>query len=54
MATNLALADYIARRKRRSILDLFGELEPLEGCDHKAERRRRRCSSGRCRSRLSA
>ncbi len=40
-AVNEALAEYIARRKRRRLLDLFGKLEPLEGYDHKAERRER-------------
>ena len=40
-AVNQALADYVARRKRRSILELFGTLEPLEDYDHKAERRKR-------------
>ncbi len=40
-AVNQALSEYVARRKRRRIRDLFGRLEPEPGYDHKAERARR-------------
>lgn len=40
-AVNEALAEYVARRKRRRILDLFGTLEWDPKYDYKAERRRR-------------
>jgi Arc/MetJ family transcription regulator len=41
-AVNEALAEYVARRKRRKIVDLFGKLEWDSEYDYKAERRRRR------------
>ncbi len=40
-AVNEALAEYVASRKRRRILDLFGTLEWDPKYDYKAERRRR-------------
>lgn len=40
-AVNEALAEYVARRKRQRIVDLFGSLEWDETYDHKNERRRR-------------
>ena len=41
-AVNSALAEYVARRKRRRILGLFGKLQWDSRYDYKAERRRRR------------
>lgn len=41
-AVNSALAEYVARRKRRRILGLFGKLQWDPGYDHKAERKHRR------------
>ena len=40
-AVNSALAEYVARRKRRRILGLFGKLKWDSKYDYKAERRRR-------------
>jgi Arc/MetJ family transcription regulator len=40
-AVNEALAEYVARRKRRTITNLFGSLDWDETYDHKEERRRR-------------
>ena len=40
-AVNEALAEYVASRKRRKILGLFGTLEWDPKYDYKAERRRR-------------
>ena len=40
-AVNEALAEYVASRKRRKILNLFGTLEWDPKYDYKAERRRR-------------
>ena len=40
-AVNEALAEYVARRKRRRILDLFRVLDWDPKYDYKAERRRR-------------
>ena len=40
-AVNEALAEYVARRKRRRVLNLFGELEWDSAYDYKAERKRR-------------
>lgn len=40
-AVNEALAEYVARRKRRRITELFGTLQADEAYDHKAQRRRR-------------
>jgi Arc/MetJ family transcription regulator len=38
---NAALAEFVARRKQRRILDLFGKLEWDPRFDHKKERERR-------------
>ena len=38
---NEALEEYIARRKRRSLLKLFGTVEFDPAFDHKAQRRKR-------------
>ena len=40
-AVNSALAEYVARRKRRGIRKLFGKLDWSPEYDHKAERNRR-------------
>ena len=40
-AVNEALLEYVARRKRRAILDLFGKLEWDPAYDFKAERKMR-------------
>lgn len=40
-AVNEALAEYVARRKRRRILSLFRKLDWDPKYDYKAERRRR-------------
>ena len=40
-AVNEALAEYVARRKRRKILELFGKLDWDEGYDYKSERSKR-------------
>jgi Arc/MetJ family transcription regulator len=40
-AVNEALREYVARRKRRRILDLFGTLDWDSKYDYKAERKRR-------------
>ena len=40
-AVNEALAEYVGRRKRRKILDLFGKLEWADDYDYKALRRKR-------------
>jgi Arc/MetJ family transcription regulator len=40
-AVNEALAEYVARRKQRGILELFGKLEPDPSYDYKKDRRRR-------------
>lgn len=40
-AVNSALAEYVARRKRRRILSLFGKQPWDSSYDYKAERRRR-------------
>ena len=37
---NVALAEYVSRRKQRRILDLFGKLEWDPKYDHKKERER--------------
>ena len=39
-AVNEALAEYVARRRRRSLLDLFGKMDWDPDYDHKAERSR--------------
>lgn len=39
-AVNEALAEYVARRKRRGVLALFGTIEWDEDYDYKAERER--------------
>ena len=39
-AVNEALAEYVSRRKRRRVLDLFGTLEWDPDYDYKAERSR--------------
>ena len=41
-AVNEALAEYVARRKRKKVLDLFGQLDWDADYDYKEERRRRR------------
>jgi Arc/MetJ family transcription regulator len=38
---NAALAEFVARRKQRRILGLFGKLEWSQGFDYKKERTRR-------------
>lgn len=40
-AVNEALEEYVARRKRRKVLDLFGRLDWDPRYDYKAQRRRR-------------
>ncbi len=40
-AVNSALAEYVARRKRRRMIDLFGEVDWDSRYDYKAERKRR-------------
>lgn len=40
-AVNSALAEYVARRKRRRILELFGKVPWDAKYDYKKERRRR-------------
>ena len=40
-AVNSALAEYVARRRRRSILTMFGKVEWDPRYDYKAERKRR-------------
>jgi Arc/MetJ family transcription regulator len=40
-AVNQALKEYVARRKRRRMLDLFGKADWEPGYDYKVERRRR-------------
>jgi len=40
-AVNEALAEYVARRRQRRALDLFGRLEWDPDYDYKAERKRR-------------
>lgn len=40
-AVNEALAEYVTRRKRRKILDLFRAMEWNPEYDYKAERKRR-------------
>lgn len=40
-AVNQAIAEYVARRRRRKILDLFGNLEWDAEYDYKLERKRR-------------
>ena len=40
-AVNEALAEYVARRKQRGVVALFGKLSWDESYDYKAERRRR-------------
>ena len=40
-AANEALSEYVARRKRRKILDLFGQLDWDEDYDYKALRETR-------------
>ena len=39
-AVNEALAEYVARRKRRGVLDLFGTIEWEDDYDYKTERER--------------
>jgi hypothetical protein len=39
-AVRCALEEYIARRRRRRIIELFGTVEYEESYDHKEERRR--------------
>ena len=40
-AVNDALAEYVARRKRKAVLDLVGEIQWDPEYDYKAERRKR-------------
>jgi Arc/MetJ family transcription regulator len=40
-AVNEALAEYVARRRQRKVVDLFGSLEWDASYDYKAERKRR-------------
>jgi Arc/MetJ family transcription regulator len=40
-AVNQALAEYVAGRKRRKLLDLFGKCDWDPDYDYKAERKRR-------------
>ncbi len=40
-AVNEALAEYVARRKRKRVLDLVGEVQWDPDYDYKAERRTR-------------
>jgi len=40
-AVNEAIAEYVARRRRRKALDLFGKMDWDPDYDYKAERRRR-------------
>lgn len=40
-AVNEALAEYVARRRRRKILGLFGKMDWDPDYDYKAERKRR-------------
>lgn len=40
-AVNEAIAEYVARRKRRKVLDLFGKMDWDPDYDYKAERKRR-------------
>jgi Arc/MetJ family transcription regulator len=40
-AVNEAIAEYVARRRRRKVLDLFGKMDWNRDYDYKAERRRR-------------
>jgi hypothetical protein len=40
-AVTKALEEFIARRRQRRVLELFGRLEWDAGYDYKAERRRR-------------
>ena len=40
-AVNQALLEYVSRRKRREVLDLFEKLDWDDRYDYKAERKRR-------------
>ena len=40
-AVNEAIAEYVARRKRRKVLEIFGKMEWDPDYDYKAERRGR-------------
>ena len=40
-AVTKALEEFIARRRQKRLLELFGKLEWDEDCDYKAERSRR-------------
>ena len=40
-AVTMALREFIARRRQKRVLELFGKLEWNEGYDYKAERQRR-------------
>jgi Arc/MetJ family transcription regulator len=40
-AVNQALTEYVARRKRRRVIDLFGKVDWESDYNYKAERRRR-------------
>ena len=41
-AVNAALAEYVKTRRRRRVLDLFGQVDFDPSFDHKAHRRSRR------------
>jgi Arc/MetJ family transcription regulator len=45
-AVTKALQEFIARRRQKGLLDLFGKLEWDPTCDHKAERMRRQVERG--------
>lgn len=40
-AVNEAIAEYVARRRRRKVLDLFGKMDWDPDYDYKAQRRHR-------------
>jgi Arc/MetJ family transcription regulator len=40
-AVNEALAEYVARRKRRKVLEIFGRMDWDPAYDYKTERKRR-------------
>jgi Arc/MetJ family transcription regulator len=38
---NVALREFINRRKRKKILEIFGKIEMIQGYDYKKERKKR-------------